>query len=73
VSRPVNVVIGLSGQSFTIAELQEAGVKRISLGSALARIALGGLMRAAREILDRSSFGFCEAAMSFGEANSFMA
>jgi 2-methylisocitrate lyase-like PEP mutase family enzyme len=50
VSRPVNVVIGLTGQNFTVTELAEAGVKRISLGSALSRTALGGFLRAAREI-----------------------
>jgi 2-methylisocitrate lyase-like PEP mutase family enzyme len=39
-SRPVNVVIGLAGQNFTVAELAQAGVKRISLGAALALAAL---------------------------------
>lgn len=73
VSRPVNVVIGLPGWNFTVAELAQAGVKRISLGSALARAALAGLVRAAREIRDRGSFGFAEEALPFAEANDFMA
>src|SRR5271163_1251202 len=59
-SRPVNVVVGLAGQNFTVAELAQAGVKRISLGSALARAALAGLMRAAREIRDHGSFAFAD-------------
>jgi 2-methylisocitrate lyase-like PEP mutase family enzyme len=42
VSQPLNVVIGLTGQNFTAAELAEAGVKRISLGGTLYRAALGG-------------------------------
>jgi 2-methylisocitrate lyase-like PEP mutase family enzyme len=73
VSRPVNVVIGLPGQNFIVAELAQAGVKRISLGSALARAALAGLMRAACEIRDHGSFGFAEKALPFAEANGFMA
>lgn len=73
VSRPVNVVIGLPGRNFTVADLAQAGVKRISLGSALARAALSGLVRAAREIRDHGSFGFAEEALPFAEANGFMA
>lgn len=73
VSRPVNVVIGITGRNFTVAELAQAGVKRISLGSALARAALAGLVRAAREIREHGSFGFAEEALPFAEANGFMA
>jgi 2-methylisocitrate lyase-like PEP mutase family enzyme len=73
VSRPVNVVVGLDGKNFTVAELADAGVKRISLGSTLARAALGGLVRAAREIRDYRSFGFVDDALPFAEANGFMA
>jgi 2-methylisocitrate lyase-like PEP mutase family enzyme len=72
VSRPVSVVVGLGGQNFTVAELAQAGVKRISLGSALARSALAGLVRAAHEIRDRGSFGFAGEALPFAEANDFM-
>src|SRR6185503_10185355 len=43
VSRPVNVVMGLVGGTFSVPQLAEAGVKRISLGSSLARAALGAL------------------------------
>ena len=73
VSRPVNFVVGLAGQNFTVAELAEAGVKRISLGAALARAALTGLVRAAREIRGHGSFGFAEEILPFDEANGFMA
>ena len=50
VDRPVNVVMGLSGVSFSVQELSELGVKRISLGSSLNRAALGALRGAANEI-----------------------
>jgi 2-methylisocitrate lyase-like PEP mutase family enzyme len=72
VSRPVNVVVGLAGPKFTVAELAEAGVKRISLGATLARAALGAFVRAAREIAENGTFGFADQAMSFSEANDYM-
>jgi 2-methylisocitrate lyase-like PEP mutase family enzyme len=72
VSRPVNVVIGLTGQNFTVAELAEAGVKRISLGSTLSRAALGGFLRAAREINEYGTFQFVDQAVPFLEVNNYM-
>ena len=54
------------------AQLAGAGVKRISLGSTLARAALGGIARAAREIRDRGTFDFAADAMPFAEANALM-
>lgn len=72
VSRPVNVVAGLTGKAFTVAELQDAGVKRISVGGSFARAALGGLSRAAREVLERGTFTYANEAMSAREAESYM-
>jgi 2-methylisocitrate lyase-like PEP mutase family enzyme len=50
-----------------VQELAEAGVKRISLGSSLARAALGELMRAAREIRESGTFSFASKALPFAE------
>ncbi len=50
VDKPVNVVMGLSDNSMTTQQLEEAGVRRISVGAALARIALGAFMAAAKDI-----------------------
>jgi 2-methylisocitrate lyase-like PEP mutase family enzyme len=72
VSRPVNVVMGLKSASFSVAELAGLGVKRISVGSALSRAALGAFVRAAREIREHGTFGFAEAAISYAEANALM-
>lgn len=72
VSQPVNVVVGLTGQNFTVAGLAEAGVRRISLGSALARAALGALVRAAHEISENGTFQFIDDAMPFSTANDYM-
>lgn len=55
---PVNVVMGFLGAQFTLKELSAMGVKRISVGSSLSRAALGGFMRAAREMADKGSFSY---------------
>jgi len=60
VGKPVNVLMGLQGASFSVAELAALGVRRISVGSALSRAALGGFLRAAREIREQGTFGFAE-------------
>jgi len=65
VDRPVNVVMGLEGARFDVAELVALGVKRISVGSALSRAAYGALVRAAREIQRKGTFGFAEHALPF--------
>ncbi len=72
VSRPVNVLAGGSGAATSVAALAEAGVKRISLGSSLSRAALGGLVRAAREIKESGTFGFAADALPFAEVNAAM-
>ncbi|WP_159999821.1 oxaloacetate decarboxylase [Roseomonas sp. 18066] len=73
VDKPVNVVMGLKGKPFTVAELAEAGVKRISLGGSLARTALAALQRAAIEIRDQGSFGFAAEALTSREVEAYMA
>jgi 2-methylisocitrate lyase-like PEP mutase family enzyme/drug/metabolite transporter (DMT)-like permease len=72
VSKPVNVVVGLQGKSYSVDELAAAGVRRISVGSALARAALAGFLRAAEEIRSMGTFGFAEEALPFRTANGFM-
>lgn len=72
VSRPVNVVMGLAGVEHSVQDLAEAGVKRISLGSSLARLALGALQRAGREMRTQGTFGFAKDAMSSADANGLM-
>lgn len=65
VDRPVNALMGLRGVQLGAAELSAMGVKRISVGSALARAALGAFMRAANEMHEKGTFTFAaEAANS---------
>ena len=64
--KPVNV---LATASFTVAELSELGVKRISVGSALARAAYGAFLGGAREMAGNGTFAFAAKAVPFGEIN----
>jgi 2-methylisocitrate lyase-like PEP mutase family enzyme len=72
VSKPVNVVMGLQGVLYSVDELAGAGVKRVSVGGAFARAALGGFMRAAREVKDKGTFSFATDAMRYGEVRGYM-
>ena len=67
VSKPVNVVMGMPGPTFGVAELEDAGVKRISVGSALSRAALGSFIRAAQEMQQQGTFTFASEAIGFAE------
>lgn len=73
VEKPVNVVMGLKGSTFTVEELQAAGVKRISVGGAFARAALGAFMRAALEVKEKGTFTFSADAIPDAEVSSYMA
>jgi 2-methylisocitrate lyase-like PEP mutase family enzyme len=72
VGKPVNVIMGLAGTPFSVDQLAAAGVRRISLGSALARAALGTFLGAAREVKERGTFTFADAAAPFAEIDPFM-
>jgi 2-methylisocitrate lyase-like PEP mutase family enzyme len=72
VSKPVNVLMGLRGATFSVEELAAAGVKRISVGGAFARAALGAFIRAAREIKEKGTFTFAADAISHAEVSSYM-
>lgn len=63
VEKPVNVVMGLRGASYSVAELSAAGVRRISVGGSFARAALGALMRAAEEVKTSGTFGYAAEAI----------
>ncbi len=64
VDRPVNVLMGLQGAPLSLAALSAIGVRRVSVGSALARTALGALLRAGREMREHGTFTFAEDAVS---------
>lgn len=72
VDRPVNVVMGLQGVQLSLAELSALGVKRISVGSALSRAALGAFLRAAREMREHGTFTFAEQAVGYRDINAML-
>jgi len=67
VDRPVNV---LAGPSMTVSDLAGLGVRRISVGSALARVALTGFLAAAHEIHDHGTFSYAQSAVSHRDMNA---
>jgi 2-methylisocitrate lyase-like PEP mutase family enzyme len=72
VTKPVNVVVGTAASHFTVRDLQEAGVRRISMGSSFARAAIGGFLQAAREVRDKGTFEFTQYAASFAEIDELL-
>ncbi len=73
VDRPVNVVMGLMNSPFDVAALSRIGVKRISVGSALARLAYGALHDAAAEMIDHGTFRYADRAAPYGLLNGLFA
>ncbi|GAB3929636.1 isocitrate lyase/PEP mutase family protein [Larkinella terrae] len=71
--RPVNVLMGLAGGSFSLEELAEMGVKRVSVGSSLARAAYGALFRAAEEISQKGTFSYVNEAKPYADLNKLFA
>ncbi|HEY3100653.1 MAG TPA: isocitrate lyase/phosphoenolpyruvate mutase family protein [Methylomirabilota bacterium] len=72
VSKPFNFMAGIKGKSFTVAELEAAGVRRISLATSLYRAAMSGMLDAAREVRDKGTFGYLDRAIATPEWNAFM-
>ena len=70
VDRPVNVVMGLAGAKHSLASLAALGVKRVSVGSALARAAFGAMIGAAREMRAQGTFDFAEDAIGYAQISA---
>ncbi len=73
VDRPVNVLMGSPALRLSVADLAALGVRRISVGSALARAALGAFLRAAREMREHGTFSFGVDAVGYAEINAMFA
>lgn len=70
-TKPVNVVMGLMGGNMTLDELAAAGVKRVSVGAALARVAFGAFVKATREMAEQGTFTFAEDCIGFPELQAY--
>lgn len=71
VKKPVNVVMGMPGATFGVPELAAAGVKRISTGSALTRLAFTAFIDAAKEMKERGTFTFSAKAIGFAALEAY--
>lgn len=72
VSKPVNVVMGLRPPFYTVQELSDAGVARISVGGSLARLAYGAVQQAMRAVLQDGAFAYANEAMPGAELMGLM-
>jgi 2-methylisocitrate lyase-like PEP mutase family enzyme len=70
--RPVNVLAGMPGMALSFDDLQQLGVKRISVGSHLARTAIEAFVRAAREMRERGTFTFAGDALPTRDINTLL-
>jgi 2-methylisocitrate lyase-like PEP mutase family enzyme len=70
--KPVNFMVGIRGKSFTVADLEAAGVRRISLSSSLYRAAITGVLAAGREVSEHGTFTFLDSLVSGGELERYL-
>lgn len=70
--KPFNFMAGIKGKSFTVAELEAAGVRRISLATSLYRAAMTGMLDAAREVREKGTFDYLDLSIATPEWNAFM-
>lgn len=72
VPRPFNFMAGMKGKSFSVAELEQAGVRRISLATSLYRAAMTGLLDAAREVKEKGTFTYVDRSLATPDLAKFM-
>lgn len=68
--KPVNVVMGLNNAGFSLELLEDLGVRRVSVGSLLARAAYGAFLKAAEMIKDTGTFDFAASIVPYAKINS---
>jgi len=72
VKKPVNFMAGIKGKSFTVAELEAAGVRRISVATSFYRMAMTALLDAAREVKEKGTFAYLDRSLATPDLNAFM-
>jgi 2-methylisocitrate lyase-like PEP mutase family enzyme len=72
IPKPFNFMAGIPGKSFSVAELEKAGVRRVSLATSLYRAAMTGLVAAAREVKEAGTFGYIDRSLSSAALAQFM-
>jgi 2-methylisocitrate lyase-like PEP mutase family enzyme len=66
---PVNIVMGLTGNQLSLAQLRDLGVRRVTVGGSLARAMYHHLLAAARELAEHGTFGYASTQMPHGTLN----
>ena len=64
IGKPLNVVMSAGDPDLTAEQLASAGVKRVSVGGALSRLALAAFMKGAREMKEKGGFTWMRDAMT---------
>ena len=72
VGKPVNVVQGFTGSVYSLAELEAAGVRRVSVGGSLARAALTAVQAAAQEMLAQGTFEYSKSILTTAQVTAIM-
>jgi len=72
IGKPFNFMVGIPKKSFSKAELEAAGVKRISLATSLWKAAMTGLIDAATEVKDKGTFGYVDRVVSTATLSGYM-
>lgn len=70
--KPVNFMAGMAGKSFSVAELEAVGVRRISVGTSFYRSAMSSLVQAAREVRADGSFNYVERSLPGAQLDQLM-
>jgi 2-methylisocitrate lyase-like PEP mutase family enzyme len=73
INGPLNVVVGLVGEPLTVKQLEDLGVKRISIGACLARATFGLIRQAANEMREKGTFTFAAQQLPHFELARFFA
>jgi len=72
ITKPFSFMVGIPGKSFSVAELEAVGVRRITLASSLYSAAMSGLVTAAREAKDKGTFVYVDTSVPCWELDRYM-
>jgi 2-methylisocitrate lyase-like PEP mutase family enzyme len=68
--KPINVLLTVNSPDFTLDALAKLGVRRVSVGSLLARVAYGAFYNAAQELQQKGTFNFIDNAIGYADINN---
>jgi 2-methylisocitrate lyase-like PEP mutase family enzyme len=71
-TKPFNFMVGIPGRSFCVADLEAAGVRRITLASSLYSAAMSGLVAAAKEVKDKGTFVYVDTSVGCWDLDRYM-